>query len=205
MTTSESRPAEGPASTTTERVTPSTDTAPLTRADRAHLISVAKGRKQLAKAQLEAAAARAMADFEASMAAMYDPQMLELDHLVTEAEELIDRFNKQIAEKCAERGIPANFAPSARFGWAPRGENWDPKRRAELRKVAATEVAAKVREGRLVIEEASMAAIEALIVDGLSSDAAREWLTRIPTADALVGNLDLRAIESRVQQGGATP
>lgn len=59
-------------------------------------------------------------------------------------------------------------------------------------------MAAKVREGRLAIEGASLAAIEALIIDGLTADAARDWLTKIPTVDSLVGCLDFLALESRV-------
>jgi hypothetical protein len=65
-----------------------------------------------------------MADFEAKLAAAYQPS----DHPVWKAaHEAVDKAvadaRTVIAEACRELGIPKAFAPTISAGWYDRGEN----------------------------------------------------------------------------------
>ena len=60
--------------------------------------------------------------------------------------------SKTIAARCESLGIPARFAPTVEFSWRGRGENAIAKRRAELRAVAKSRIAA--------IEKAAITQIE---------------------------------------------
>ena len=137
-----------------------------------------------------------MADFEAKLATVYQPE----DHPIwAQMHEAVDKAiadaNVKIAEVCRELGVPRKFAPGIRAGWYGRGESASKERRAELRKVAQTEIEARLKKAHAAIARASVGAQESIIAAGLTSEAARALLAELPTPQQLLPALDVGAIE----------
>ena len=168
----------------------------MTAAERNSLLVLLRQRERVAKLDAAEYATTLMADFEAKLATVYAPE----DHPVwAQMHEAVDKAvadaNAKIAETCRELGVPRKFAPGLRAGWYGRGENASKDRRAELRRVAATEVAARVKRAQAAIAKASVEAQTHIIAAGLTSEAARALLAELPTPAQLLPNLDVGAIE----------
>ena len=168
----------------------------MTSAERQSLLVLLRQRERVAKADAAEYAATLMADFEAKLAAVYYPD----DHPAWKtAHEAADKAaaeaNAAVARVCRELGIPKAFAPGIRVGWYSRGENAAKERRVELRRVAQTEIAARVKRAQAAIARASVGAQERIIAAGLTSEAARTLLAELPTPQQLLPALDVGAIE----------
>jgi hypothetical protein len=79
--------------------------------------------------------------------------------------------------------------------WYRRGENAAADRRAELRKVATTEAARRMKVAQKEIKRRSVATQERVVIAGFTSEAAQSLLESLPTAEALMPELELDAIE----------
>jgi hypothetical protein len=97
--------------------------------------------------------------------------------------------------------VPERFAPSAMVGWMSRGQNASRERRAELRKVATTRIAADAKRAKVEIERASVELQGELVAGGLSSNDAKAFLARMPTAEALLPVLAGGEAEAQVAEG----
>ena len=64
----------------------------------------------------------------------------------------IAEASRRIADHSRELGIPPEFAPDVYMGWSGRGQNGSKERRAELRKVAQTRIAALEADAIVKIE-----------------------------------------------------
>jgi len=106
--------------------------------------------------------------------------------------------SRVIAVRCRELGIPAEFAPTLNLSWWERGENACQKRRAELRRVAQSRIAANAQAAKLSIQASSLRIQEQLLTAGLTSTEAREFLASMPSAEALMPMLALASIEKAV-------
>ena len=111
-------------------------------------------------------------------------------------EAVVAEAQTQVAERCAELGIPPRFAPGIAAGWYRRGENGARDRRVELRAVARTRIDALEKAAKVEIERRSLEVQERLIVGGLASVEARGFLDSIPTVDTLMPPLRLAEIEA---------
>jgi hypothetical protein len=164
--------------------------------ERSSLLVLLRQRERVAKLDAAEYAATLMADFEAKLATVYAP---EDDPIWTQMHEAVDKAvadaNARILEACRDLNIPKKFAPGIKAGWYGRGENASKERRAELRRVAATEVAARVKHAQAAIAKASVEAQTHIIAAGLTSEAARALLAELPTPAQLLPNLDVGAIE----------
>jgi len=69
------------------------------------------------------------------------------------------------------------------------------ERRAELRRVAKTEVDRRLKTAQAAIKRASVETQERIVVSGLSSEAARAMLAAMPTPQQLLPELDMEAVE----------
>jgi hypothetical protein len=85
------------------------------------------------------------------------------------------------------------------LAWSSRGDAGDPKRRAELRKVAAARIGHLSRAARLAISEQETEALAAVYTAGLESGAALEFVRAIPDPAELMPHLDVAELE-----GGAS-
>jgi hypothetical protein len=159
------------------------------------LVLVRQG-ERVAKTDAAEYAATLLADFEAKLAAVYYPS----DHPAWKtarkaADRAVAEANAAVAEVCRELGIPKAFAPGISAGWCSRGANASNERRSELRRVAKTEIEARVKRAQAAIARASVGAQERIIAAGLTSEAARALLAELPTPQQLLPNLDVGAIE----------
>ncbi|MFN0145936.1 MAG: hypothetical protein ACKVT1_05450 [Dehalococcoidia bacterium] len=102
-------------------------------------------------------------------------------------------MNATIVAECDQRGVPAAFRPAASVSWSWRGENAIKDRRTELRKAAERHLEALAKEGRARIDAAEAELLTDLVVRGLTSDDARDWLARLPVPERLVPQLLLDA------------
>jgi len=111
------------------------------------------------------------------------------------AEAGISKTSANDYERLRDLGIPPEWAPGITCGWYGRGDNALAERRAELRRVAKTEVDRRLKTAQAAIKRASVETQERIVVSGLSSEAARAMLAAMPTPQQLLPELDMEAVE----------
>jgi len=173
----------------------------MTRQERSLLSQVAKQRARAAKSSVAHRKAQLLADYEEQSAAKYAMQDAAWAEVVDEGRRAIEEANRRIQQVCDERGIPAELAPSIGTYWSPRGVS-DPKRRAELRKLAERQIDAAARQAVAAIDRAEADVQVELLTGALTTDAARAFLDSIPTPEALMPALRLDELERSVPRDG---
>lgn len=174
-----------------------TDTATaMTSAERNSLMVLIRARERVALSDAHEYSATLMANFERKLATIYKPD----DHPVWkeahDAARLVgDEAQARIAATFRDLGIPEAWAPNIHVGWSGRGENASAKRRAELRRVAVTEVERRLKTAEAAIKRASVETQTRIIASGLSSEAAQAMLAEMPTPQQLLPELSLEAVE----------
>lgn len=168
--------------------------AEMTRAERLELTKIVRQRARLAKDDVNARQAQILADAEAALARRFKEDDQAWAEITAEARDHLREVQAKIEAKCAEMGVPVNFRPTAGMYWMSRGENADPKRRAELRKVVQSQAEASAKSARLEIDRQSVALQEQLMAGALESTAARDFLAALPTPEALMPALAIDAL-----------
>ena len=169
--------------------------ATMTARERGDLAKLVRQRARLERAGAAQRKAELLADVERQLAAIYSYDEDDTWKKAAEAAKAEVRAAKEkISARCKELGIPKEFAPRLSIGWYGRGENGVASRRAELRKVAKTRLDAMEKAAQTEIERASVDAQTQLIADGLTSDAAKDFLEALPSATALMPELDATAL-----------
>jgi hypothetical protein len=162
------------------------------RAEREQLAKLARERARVAKKQAEEREKILIAETEDLMAAQFSAQDELWRDAVNIAIEAERKANDHIAARCLELGIPPRDAPRVTLGWEGRRAHFtDPRRQAELRRVARTRLAALTATAKTRIDEACLDTQTALVASGLESDEARAFLERMPTAEQLMPALGL--------------
>jgi hypothetical protein len=111
---------------------------------------------------------------------------------VTIAREAAAKANDVIREQCVAIGIPADQAPHLVLGFSSRSSDYaDRSRRAELRKLADTRLAALTKTVKVMIDQQALDFEEQLIIGGLESDDARSRVDSMPTVAELMPPLSL--------------
>ncbi len=175
----------------------------LSRRDRDTLAKLTRQRAQVAKYDAKQRAAQLVADGEAQLATIFKADDARWTDAVAVAETAVAEANAAINAHCEAAGVPEGFRPTIGTYWTGRRDNSTATRRAELRKVLATHVAALEKQAIAEIERRSLETQTALIAGGLDSDAARERLDSLPTAEALMPTLDIASFpEVAVLTGG---
>jgi hypothetical protein len=172
----------------------------MTRREREELAKLVRRREKLAKADAAKVAAERLADFEAQLAKKYDYYDERWREATAKVREAVRETNEQIARELSADGVPEAFHPEVSTMWLPRGENASASRRAELRAVARTRIAALEKAARAEIERASVEVQTQLIAGGLQSDDARAFLESMPTADALMPTMAVGDIEAEADE-----
>ena len=158
----------------------------LTRTESADLQKVARLRARVARNQIGAREADLVAQMEAELSAKYPPNDPRWADITAEAGKLIADVDARIAERCRESGIPEEFRPGINLMWSCRGENATSSRRAELRALGKAQIAAAGKNAKNEIDRSELAALTAIVADGLGSEAAHRFLAAIPTPDELM-------------------
>lgn len=164
----------------------------MSRRDREELAKLVRRRERVAKSDARERAAQIRADAEEQLATIFRADDVRWAEAVKVAQSAVEDANAVIDRHCDEAGIPQDFRPRLRFGWSDRGSNRDVARRAELRRVMETRVAALEKQAFTEIERRSLDIQTALMAGGLDSEAARTFLESMPTTEALMPGLSVR-------------
>jgi hypothetical protein len=158
----------------------------LTRTERADLQKVARLRARVARNQIGAREADLVAQMEAELSAIYPPNDPRWADITAEADEAVKAADARVAEACRVAGIPEEFRPSIGMGWRGRGANGSAERRSELRALGKAQITAAGKSAKSEIDHSELAALTAILADGLTSEAAQRFLASIPTPDELM-------------------
>jgi hypothetical protein len=187
------------------------ETRPLTTGEKGELKAVVKGRAKLAQRDIDVVVAARTADFEEQLATQYDCSDERWKAIVTAGRE---RMRAVVAEETAKINaeiiaqlpdVAAIYRPAFGAGalssWSDRGENADPGRRGELRRVFKSRINAQAIEAHVTIDRRAQELTEQLILTTITAGEGAEWLDQLPTPEALIPGTPLAAIEAEVIEG----
>jgi hypothetical protein len=164
----------------------------MTKAERDQLITVAKLRAKQAEREAEARGKILLAEAQDLLTAEFSANDRLWADAVAIAKEACDKANAQIQACCPDLGIPAKDAPQLELGWQARSSQYEnSSRRAELRKLAETRIAALIKEGKAAAQASSLKVQEHLILGALRSDEAKALFDAMPTVEQLMPALQL--------------
>lgn len=174
---------------------PSTLPAAMTTAERTSICVILRRREKLQKAAAAARAAELRADAERQLSAMFSYDADAVWKKAYEAAQAeVHKAKLAIAARCAELGIPKQFAPGLGMGWYRRGENVVAERRAELRRLAYARIDAMQRDAIVQIEMRSVELQEQVMRGGFATDAAHKFLDALPAPASLMPPVDVRQL-----------
>lgn len=173
----------------------------LSRNETHDLSMIIKDRSKVLRAHAEEQAAACMADFERQMATVYTFDQDEVWQKATrEAQRVVQESQDTIAKRCKQLGIPSAFAPSISASWQGRGENMLAARRAELRRVAQTSIAAMTKAAITKIEKQALDLRTQVVGMGLLSPDAKMFLESLAPVQELMRALDFAEIEKKLEK-----
>lgn len=178
-----------------------TDKGRMTKAEREDLVRLIKQRERVSKTAAEQRSASMLAEFEQQIAAIHPFNKNEVwQAAVAAAIEAARQANEQVVKEADRLGIPKEFHPKLNFSWAARGESEYRERRDELRRVARAEIETIEKSARVQIESESVRAQTEIIANGLNSDAALEFLNRLPAIESMMPALSIDAIQHKLAE-----
>jgi hypothetical protein len=148
-------------------------------------------REHVLKSAAKQRSAELVADFESQIASKYafDDDVV-WQEVAKATEQIISKAKLQIAARCHELHIPAEFAPTLELEWRTRGcDNLVERRKAELRRVAKSQIEAMEKKAILEIEMQSLDAQTQIAASGLSSAASQSFIAQLPTIEKLMPRL----------------
>ncbi len=178
-----------------EDMTPTPSVAQMTRHEREALAKLIRQRERLAKTAASERSKALLADFEQQADRTYrwdEDDVWRTIVLAAKAE--VAEAQVRIAERCRELGIPQPFAPTISVGWHQQRASVGSER-AKMRQVAKRRIEQIEATARTAIERASVAAQEALLVGGLTTEAARMFADTLPVVDELMPRLDMADLQ----------
>lgn len=168
----------------------------MTKGEREDLQRLVRQREKVLKSAAKQRSAELLADFENQMGQEY---RFDQDEVWEQAKKAagreVDKAKKQIAVRCRELGIPEQFAPTIHLSWSGRGYgNSIEKRKGELRTMAKARIEAIEAKARTEIEMSCLEAQEKVALAGLTSDAARAFIEKLPGIETLMPRLSFTEI-----------
>ena len=173
----------------------STAQASISKSEREDLQRLIRQREKVLKSAARQRSAELLADFENQIGSQYhfdDDAVWAEAHQI--AERTLEKCNAQITAQCAKLGIPPRFAPHLDSCWADRGENAVKKRRDELRRMAETRIEAIEAKAITEIETWCFEAQVQIAIAGLTSDAARQFVEKLPSLETLMPRLSFAEV-----------
>lgn len=168
------------------------------RAERLELAKLVRARMRVVRHAISHQEARQLAELDRQLAAEYSAAHERWTKITQDARQRVAQADAEIAKRCCEMGVPESFRPRLTLGWWDRGENADQTRRAELRKVAHTELAARARAAKVEVDRVEADLLTQIAGYGLRSLEARNFLESMPTIDQLMPKLKFSDLEKRV-------
>jgi hypothetical protein len=168
----------------------------ITKGEREDLQRLIRQRERVLKSAAKQRSTELIADFENQMGSEF---AFDDDAVWAKAMEQADaevaRAKERVAARCRELGIPNRFAPDLALHWRARGwDNTIDKRKAELRRMAQTQIAAIEQKAIVEIETSCLEAQTQIAIAGLTSAAARGFVDRLPGVETLMPKLSYAAI-----------
>ena len=179
----------------TTDATPLASVAHMTKAEREAMAKLIRERQRLAKTAAAERSAKLLADFEQQADRHYSYNEDRVwQRVMADASVAVNEAKEKIAARCRELGIPGPFQPSVSVIWhqqrAAIGQE-----RAKMRQVAKRRIEQIEASARTAIDRASLAAQEALLVGGLTTDAARMFAESLPVVEELMPQLDMGQLQ----------
>jgi hypothetical protein len=175
--------------------------AAMLKGEREDLQRLIRQREKVLKSAAKQRSAELLADFENQMGQQYAFDQDEVWEQATKcAEREVQKSQKLVAARCRELGIPDRFAPELSLHWYGRGhDNSIEKRKRELRTMAATRIEAIERKATTDIEMNCLAAQEQVALAGLTSDAARLFIEKLPGIETLMPRLSFAEVAGEAE------
>jgi hypothetical protein len=168
----------------------------MSKGEREDLKRLARERARVAKADAARRTADLKAMFEQQIVTFYDYNRDDVwKDAHRAAEDAVRDAQEKIAARCVELGIPAEMAPQLSFAWHGRGPAAVAFRQQELRRAAYKRIDAMERTAKHEIDRKALDIQTDLVRAGLTSGEAVEFLSAMPTAEALMPDIDIAELE----------
>jgi len=168
----------------------------MTRGEREELQRLVRQREKVQKSAAKQRSKELLADFESQISAEYsfdDDAVWAAAAKAAEGE--VQKARGRVAARCQELGIPKQFAPSLHLSWSHRGYgNALASRRDELRRSAQAQIASMEQAAIVKIELGSVDLLTQIAAAGLTSEAARGFLSALPSVESLMPKLSYREV-----------
>jgi len=173
----------------------------MSKGERDELLRLVRQREKAFKSAVKQRSAELIADFENQMGQEYS---FDQDEVWQKANEVAGREIKKaqalIAARCRELGIPKRFAPTLKLHWIHKGyDNQVKCRQQELRGMAKSRIEAIEQKAITEIEMSCLQAQTELAVAGLTSEAARGFLERLPGIETLMPKLSYSEVTGEAE------
>lgn len=178
----------------------------LLRQETHDLSMIIKERTKVLEAHADEQATACMADFEKKLATIYSYDQDEVWKAATEeAMREVTKAQEKIDARCKKMGIPKDLSPRLVLSWEARGQMKAAQRRAELRRVAKSEVDAMKAAAMTRIRKQSLDLRTQVVSMGLLTSEATLFLESLAPVDEAMRGIDFAAIETKLlaQQRGA--
>jgi hypothetical protein len=171
-------------------------TGAISKSEREDLQRLVRQREKVLRAAVSQRSAELLADFENQMGQEYSfDQDERWKQAVNSVKPLVDKAQAQIAARCRELGIPERFAPSLSLDWHARGYgNSIETRKRELRGMAKAQIDAIEQKALVEIGLSCLEAQTQLALAGLTSDAAAEFIAKLPGIETLMPKLSFAEV-----------
>ena len=168
--------------------------------ERSEMQQLLRQRERVLRSAAKQRSAELLADFENQLGQQFSFDQDEVwAAAVTACEVEIRKATKLISDRCVKLGIPAQFAPSVNVSWYSRGANSTKERRAELRRMAETRIAAIEQAAVVEIGKATVSGQLAIASSGIVSDAAKAFVDSLPPIEALMPILSFSEIAGEAE------
>ena len=171
----------------------------MTKTEAANLERLIRKQERVLKAACDQRAAELGAEFEAQISSVHhytdDPKWKATAKHVAK---LLAEAEQEVEDRCDELGIPEEFRPSIHWSWSSRSENAVAQRRTELRFRATSEIEAIRKAARTKVESWSLETQTDLAARNLTTEAAKEFLKKMPRTAELMPSLEFEDIERKV-------
>jgi hypothetical protein len=164
---------------------------------------IIKDRAKVLKAHAEEQAAACLADFEKKISSKFEFDKDDVwRKLADDAVQIIKKANEDIAAHALKKyGIPNEFAPFLHLSWSDRGQNQTGQRRAELRRLAMSEIDAMKKAAITRIERQSLDLRTQVISMGVLSADGKMFLESLAPVEEAMTTIDFAAIEKKMKEG----
>jgi vacuolar-type H+-ATPase subunit H len=182
----------------------------LSRQETHDLGQIIKERVKVLLAHAEQQAKECMAQFERHLATIYKYDQDEVWKKATEeAMQVVKSAQERIDARCVKVGIPKDMSPQLELSWEGRGQMRTSSRRAELTRVAKSEVEAMLAAAKTSIQKQSLDLRTQVVGMGLMTPAAKLFLESLAPVEEAMHELDFGRVETKMleqrKRRGASP